>query len=237
MPETVAAIRDFIGSERSHLVVTADAASAVLARRDPLYADIIRRADLVTPDGFGIVWACRFLGSKLPDRICGVDLVPEIAKCCAYEKKSLYLLGGRPGVAESAASELKRRFPALEIAGCHHGYFDADGEATVVDAMARARPDVVVAAMGAPRQEKWLAENTAKIGARLGIGVGGSLDVLAGKAKRAPRWMQRLGIEWLWRVVRDPRRVRKVSMLPAFVWMVAAARLGRRSGDGSAGRS
>jgi N-acetylglucosaminyldiphosphoundecaprenol N-acetyl-beta-D-mannosaminyltransferase len=233
MPETISAIREFITSDTPHLVVTADAASAVLARRDRLYLDIVRKADLVTPDGTGIVLACRLLGEGARERICGVDLVPEIAQCCAYERRSLFLIGGRPGVAEEAARELKRRFPALQIAGCHHGYFDAESESGVVEMIARTRPDVLVAGMGAPKQEKWLAENAAAIGAKLAIGVGGSLDVLAGRSKRAPRWMQRAGIEWLWRFVSDPKRVRKVALLPAFCWIVLRGMVQRR-GKGSA---
>jgi N-acetylglucosaminyldiphosphoundecaprenol N-acetyl-beta-D-mannosaminyltransferase len=227
MQEVIGTIRGFLGSDTPHIVVTADAASAVIARRDKLYADIVRRADLVTPDGFGLLWACRLLGRSVPERICGVDLVPEIAKCCAYEKRSLFLLGGKPGVAERAAKELSRRFPSLCVCGTHHGYFDSLSDPQVIEAISLAAPDVLIVAMGAPRQEKWLRANIGKVGAKLGIGVGGSLDVISGSVRRAPRFMQRVGLEWLWRVVCDPRKLRKVALLPAFVYIVLMAKLQR----------
>ena len=218
MSEVEERIADFIRAGSPRQVITLNPEILYRAQQEPALLDLINGAALVTADGVGIVWAARLAGKLLPERVTGIDLMLRLAPRATREGWRIFLLGGAPGVAEEAAVRLKRQHPRLVIAGTHHGYFREDEEAEVVELIRRARPHLLFAGMGAPKQEQFIARNLKKLAVPEAMGVGGSFDVLAGRVKRAPRWLQRLHLEWLGRLFREPRRWRRMLILPRFAW-------------------
>lgn len=214
------AVRAFVSSGRPHFVVTADSSGLVLAQRDAQFRQIINSADLVTPDSFGILLGARKLGTPLPARVSGVDLAYRICQMAAEEGFSVFLLGAEPGVAEAAARKLQEAIPGLSVAGTYHGYFTPDEEPAVIARVRESGAKALLVAMGIPRQEKWIHAHLADLGVSVAIGVGGTLDVFSGRIKRAPLWMRRHGLEWVYRLARDPSKISKVASLPRFVWLV-----------------
>jgi N-acetylglucosaminyldiphosphoundecaprenol N-acetyl-beta-D-mannosaminyltransferase len=184
----------------------------------------------VTADGVGVILAARILGVPLTERVAGIDLALALAAEVARSGGRLFLFGGAPGVAEAAAAELQRRHPALRVTGTQHGYLGADDEPRVIERIREARPDVLFVALGAPRQERWIRRWRAELPVAIAIGVGGSLDVFAGRVARAPGWMQRAGLEWLYRALREPRRWSVIRTIPPLFVMAALERI-RRRGD------
>lgn len=220
MSDALRWVQEFIRQGVPRLVVTLDAGGLVLAARDREWAELLACADLVTPDSSGIVWALRRSGLAIQGRVAGCDMAGELCRLSQRHGYRLYLLGAAPGVAEKAARAMAASYPGCNIVGFDHGYFQASEEPGVLARIVEAKPDVLLVAMGMPRQEKWIARHRERLGVPVSIGVGGTLDVYAGVAKRAPRVLQRLGLEWLWRVARNPRKMRKVLSLPTFVILV-----------------
>ena len=170
-----------------------------------------------------MIYAAKILGRPLKGRVPGIDFAAALLGRAAGMGKRLYLLGAAPGVAEQAAVNLQAAYPGLVVCGVHDGYFQEDGP--VADAIRAARADIVFVCLGFPKQEKWIAANGEAAGARLYIGLGGSLDVFAGKVERAPESFQKLGLEWLYRLIRQPSRIGRMSKLPLFLVSAAGARL------------
>lgn len=222
--EALNRIEKFIEERTPRIVITADASGIVLAQKDPQWRDILLNADLVTPDSFGIIWASRKLGSPLSERVAGIDLVLELCALSASHGYRLFFLGGSPGVADKAAEKMKRRFPGIHIVGTEHGYFSEAEEFSLVERIRTAKPDVLFVAMGIPRQEKFIVKHLYEMAVPVSIGVGGSFDVLSGLIKRAPYFVQRMHLEWLWRLIMSPRKWRKVLTLPLFAWKVMTSR-------------
>lgn len=212
-------IARFVEEGAPHQVVTPDSSAVVRAQQDPEYMGILQSADLVTPDGAGLVWMAKVMGLPLWERVSGVDLMDHICELAAEKGYSVYLVGAAPGVAEAAAEKLNERHPGLTVAGVMHGYFGDNEEGEVVARIAAAKPDILFVALGVPRQEKWIRRHLDELGVPVAIGVGGSFDVISGRLKRAPLWMQRWGLEWLWRALREPSRLPRLLALPRFVWM------------------
>jgi len=228
MEGALARIDEFVAERSPHMVVTSDGPSIVRARDDPEYQAVVRGADMVTADGRGVVWMARVLGLPVTERVSGVDLMENICERAGERTYSVYLLGARPGVAEAAARALESRCPGLRVAGAHHGYFTPEEEPGVIRAVAGSRPDILFVAFGAPRQEKWIRRHLAELQVPVAIGVGGSFDVLAGRVARAPQWMQRTGLEWLYRMVREPSRLPRMWALPRLIWMTLREALKKR---------
>jgi len=182
--------------------------------------ELVRKADLVTADGEGIVWAGRVAGTPFPERVTGIDLMLRLMPQAAAEGWRIYLLGAAPGVAEAAAENLRRRHPGLQVVGTRHGYFQPAEDLAIVEEIKQAAPHLLFVALGAPKQEIWIDRYIDDIGPVVAMGVGGTFDVLAGRVVRAPRWMQRLKIEWLGRLVMEPSRWRRMVVLPRFAWLV-----------------
>ena len=198
---------------------------------NPGLLELANRADLVTADGEGIVWAGHMAGAPFPERVTGIDLMLALARRAAVEGWSVYLLGASPGVAEQAAENLRLRYPGLEVAGTYHGYFKPGEEAAVARRVREAGPQLLFVALGAPKQEQWVDRHIDGIGPVVAMGVGGSFDVVAGRVTRAPRWMRRLRIEWLGRLLREPSRWRRMLVLPRFAWLVLRAYRLERKGS------
>ena len=204
-------------------VITANPEFVMLCRNDRAIAEIARQADLVVPDGTGAVVAARLLGDPLPGRAPGRLLVDRLAALATERGLSMFLLGGATGVAERAADALRARHPSLRIAGTYAGSAEDDGD--VVPRVLAAAPDVLLVAFGMPKQERWIARNLERLNVRVVIGVGGSLDYLAGAAVPPPGIVHAIGLEWLWRLVRDPRRWRRQRVLPLFALLVLLRRI------------
>ena len=223
MDEAVDRALELLEQDGPHLVATPNPEIVQRANQDPEYAGILAKADLVIPDGIGVVYAAKILGRPLKGRVPGVDLASALMGRMAGTDKRLFLLGAAPGVAEQAAVNLRAAYPGLVICGTHDGYFKEDGP--VVDAIREARADVVFVCLGFPKQEKWAAAHGGAAGARLYIGLGGALDVFAGKVARAPEGFQKLGLEWLYRLIKQPSRIGRMAKLPLFLVSAAGARI------------
>jgi N-acetylglucosaminyldiphosphoundecaprenol N-acetyl-beta-D-mannosaminyltransferase len=233
MAGALAWVRARVRERRPGYVVTLNGALLVQAAHDPALRELVNAAGLVTPDGVGVLVAARILGVRLPERVAGIDLAVALCGEAEREGYRVFLLGGEPGVAARAADALRARYPGLVVVGARHGFFRSDEEPAVVEAIRAARPDVLLVALGAPRQERWMRRWLPELHVPVAIGVGGSLDVLAGRVPRAPAWMQRAGLEWLWRAAREPRRWAVVRTIPPLFLMALRERARRGRPDPS----
>jgi N-acetylglucosaminyldiphosphoundecaprenol N-acetyl-beta-D-mannosaminyltransferase len=223
MESALTAIDSFVAERGSHHVVTADASMFVMASEDAELHTIVDKADLVTPDGVGILWAAKRQGTPLHERVSGVDIVERLCARSAERGYRIFFLGAGPGVAELAANRMRDRYPGVCIVGTRDGFFAETDSDSIVEMICQSSPDILCVAMGIPRQEKWIAANRERLNTPILIGVGGTLDVLSGNIRRAPRWMQKMALEWLWRVLNNPRKISKVMLLPRFVTLVRKA--------------
>ena len=222
--EALERIAAFIAESRehgtSHQVVTANAEIIYRASQNDDMKAIINQAHMVTADGSGVVWASKQLGEPLAERVTGIDLVNSICAASAQRGWKLYILGSAPGVADTAAQNICAKYPGCNIIGTHHGYFDAAEEQNILAELRELKPDILFVALGAPKQEYWIAEHLAQLGIPVGMGIGGSMDVLSGNVKRAPEWMQKLSLEWLYRFLIQPTRFKRMLALPKFMLAV-----------------
>lgn len=224
MEEAMDRCRAFLEGERPRYVVTADTSGIVIAQQDAEYRRILNAADLVTPDSIGVVWASRRFGAPVPERVPGVDTMEALCALAAEEGRRVFLFGAAPGVADQAAENLVRKHPGLNVVGTRHGFFSADEEEDIVSTIRAARPDLLFVAFGIPKQEKWIAQHLPATGAKLAMGVGGSFDAFAGVVKRAPAPIRKIHMEWLWRTLSNPKKIRKAATLPRFALMVLRCR-------------
>ncbi len=224
-PEVLALFQRYVAEGRPRQIVTVNPEFVMTARTDPAFRDVLEAADLALPDGQGLLWAARLMGTRLRERVCGSDVVPAVAAMSAREGYSLFLLGAAPGVAEQAAAVLSARNPSLRIVGTFSGSPAAEEEDAIIARVRAARPDILFVAYGAPRQDRWIHRNLERLGVPVCMGVGGTLDFVAGVATRAPRWLRRMGLEWLHRLILQPWRWRRMMVLPRFAWLVFTTRL------------
>lgn len=224
--EAMKKAEELLNSSSGHYIVTANPEMIVAAQKDDEFRKIINNADLTLPDGFGLLLASRFLPGpeKLSGRVTGVDLVYKIAKIIAEYpvKRKIFFLGAREGVAKAAAEKLKKIFTGLEICGTFSGDAGEKGDRIAISIINQAKPDVLFIAYGAPKQEKWIARNLKKMpSVKLAIGVGGAFDIISGRIRRAPQWMRSAGLEWLWRLIQEPRRIGRIyNATIKFGWLV-----------------
>lgn len=225
MDGAVSYLRALLASGGSHRVVTLNLPMLGRAVQDDRFRSIVNSASLVTPDGMGVLLIGTILGTRFLERVAGVDLIDRLCALCAEDGWRVYLLGAAPGVAASAADILQRRHPGLQVTGTHHGYFRSDEEPLVVGRIRAANPHLLLAALGSPRQEEWLVTHLQATAAVVGIGVGGSFDVYGGRTRLAPEWIRRVGLEWAYRLLREPRRWRVMISLPFLVWLAVRERV------------
>lgn len=224
LAQAVDAAMERVRARRQGYVVTPNPEIVELCRKDETFMGIVNRAALVLPDGIGVIYAAKILGEQLCGKVAGIDFAENLAAAMAKEGMRLYLLGAKPGVAEKAGAKLCEKYPGLRIAGCHDGYFSDDQE--VVDAInAAGGADVVFVCLGAPKQEKFIAAHMEELHATLFCGLGGSLDVFAGEVKRAPDLFIKLGLEWFYRLLKQPSRIGRMMKLPKFLLVVIRERL------------
>lgn len=217
MDDAIVVLEQFINTPTPHLIATANAEMVMMAQQDHELADILNNADLVVPDGAGVVWAARFQGSVVPERVAGFDLVQRLLREASCRGYRVFMFGGAPGIVEKAETAARQRFANLQIVGTCHGFFTKATETAIVEKIRQAQPDILLVALGVPKQEKWLARNMQRLGVPVAIGVGGTFDVMAGTVKRAPVWMQRANLEWLYRLISQPQRAIRMMALPHFV--------------------
>ncbi len=228
--QTLELIEAFITSRQPYQLATVNPEFVVAAQKDAEFRQIINKAALALPDGIGLLKAARFLGTTpLPERVAGSDLVAKLADLSHRKGYRIYFLGAQPGVAEKAVEKLKVRYPNLQVAGCYAGSPSLEENEAIVQRILPTRPDILLVAYGAPRQDKWIARNLDRLQIPVCIGVGGSFDFIAGTARRAPMWLQRLGLEWLHRLLTQPWRWRRIwNAVPRFSWLVLRSKLAER---------
>lgn len=202
-------------TEGAHYVVTPNPEIVEACREDQEALEAVNGADLVLADGIGVVYGAKILGTPLKGRVPGIEFAQHLMGRMAQNGKSLFLLGAKPGVAEKAAERLQGQYPGLRVAGVHDGYFQEDGP--VLEAIRASGADVVFVCLGAPKQEKWMRRNGEATGAHLLVGLGGCLDVFSGEVRRAPYAFQKMGLEWLYRLAKNPSRVGRMMKLPLFL--------------------
>lgn len=226
LTETLALLPQWMAEPRLHQICTTNPEFVMAAQMDPQFRQILQQADLCLPDGIGLVWASRWLAWRrgerpLPERIPGSELIYHLADLCAQHQWRLFLLGAAPGVADETARRLQSRYPALPIAGVYAGSPNPTENEAIVQRINDSHADLLLVAYGAPQQDKWIARNRQTLyTVRLALGVGGAFDFVTGKAVRAPRWVQQLGLEWLHRLLHEPWRWRRMLALPRFAWRV-----------------
>ncbi|MDF2500699.1 MAG: tagA [Anaerosporomusa subterranea] len=224
MDEAVARVGEFIGEGCPKLVATANAEMVMLAQSDTKLAAVLASADLVVPDGAGVVWAARYSGQAVAERVAGFDLAQRLLALAAQSGYRVYFFGGSPGVAESAAVTAQQLYPGVRIVGIRNGFFQESDQTAIINEIRQASPHILLAALGVPKQEKWLHYHLSALGVPVCMGIGGTFDVMAGVATRAPRWMQQAGLEWLYRLLRQPQRLGRMMALPKFVLRVLSAK-------------
>lgn len=223
MDEAVDKALSLIQDRQSAYVVTPNPEIVWLCKGDTALRDIVSSAALVLPDGIGVVYGARILGRPLKGKVAGIDFAERVIARLAQAGGSIYLLGAKPGVAAQAAENLTKTYPGLVVAGTADGYFKEDGP--VVEKINAAQPDFLMVCLGAPKQELWMAANQDKLHVGLMAGLGGSLDVFAGTVERAPKSWQNLHLEWLHRLLKEPRRITRMIKLPLFIFAVIGQRI------------
>ena len=217
-----------LAEDRFHYVVTPNPEFILAAEKDQAFLDVLNSADLVLADGVGVVYSAKILGKPLKGRVPGIEFAADMLACLNGMGGRLYLLGAKPGVAQEAGRRILERYPDITLCGTHDGYFK-DEQAVLLE-VAAARPDLLFVCLGAPKQEKWMARWGKHTGARLAIGLGGALDVMAGAVERAPESWRKLGLEWAYRLKKEPQRAGRMAKLPLVLVKAAGERM--RSGRG-----
>lgn len=220
MAQAVAQVEGYMDERKNVLIATANAEMIMRATHDEELKNILNDAALVVPDGAGTVWAAHHLGYEMPERVAGFDLAQELMRIAPGKKQKVFFFGSAPGVAEKAKAKAEELYPGIEIVGTRDGYFKPEDEPAIIEEIKAAQPDLLLAALGVPKQEKWLNAHLKELGVPVAIGVGGTLDVMAGVMKRAPYWMQKAKLEWLFRGLLQPKRAGRLMALPKFVLKV-----------------
>ena len=222
MQEAVDAAYALQSEKRAAYVVTPNPEIVMCCREDAEAADAVSGAALTIPDGIGVIYGAKILKTPLKEKVPGCDFILALMDRMQAEERSVFLFGAKPGVAETAAENLRKQFPRLRFVGTNDGYFTDD--APIIEKINAASPDLLLVCLGAPKQEKWMHANAPKLNAGLMVGAGGSLDVYAGTAERAPLGWQKAGLEWLYRLLKEPKRIGRMMVLPKFMLTVCLKR-------------
>lgn len=216
MNDAVKKAEELVEKDGLSMIFTPNSEIILYASNNPGYTEVLNQADMVVPDGIGVVYGAKILGDKLEERVAGYDLVVNFFDVLAKKEKSVYLLGAKPGVAEVAAENLVKKYPGLKIAGTRDGYFKDEDDEKVIEEINKTSPDFLMVCIGFPKQENWIYKHRDKLNARLAIGAGGCIDVFAGNVQRAPEFYCKHGIEWLYRLIKQPSRFVRMLALPKF---------------------
>jgi len=211
-------LKEILEEVKIYTIMTPNPEMVMLANKNRELMTALKNADLVLPDGIGLIIASKVKRIGLKERVTGIDTMEKVLQISDENHLRIFLLGGKPGRAEKAIANIMARYPGIDAAGYHHGYFNDDENDTVISFINKYQPHVVFVCLGSPRQEVWIHKNREKLNVRIAMGAGGSVDVYAGEVKRAPVIYQKLGIEWLYRLMQEPARIRRMVVLPLFLW-------------------
>lgn len=213
--------------ERRHAyVVTPNPEIILESQKNEKLASAVKSADMVLPDGVGVIYASHILGTPIKNRIPGIDFASALMARISENGRKVFLLGAKPGVAELAGERLAERYPGLVICGVNDGYFEEEDTEFIIEKINSASPDLVLVCLGSPKQEIWMKNNAELLDVGLLIGLGGALDVYAGVVERAPRKWRSMGLEWLYRLIREPKRIKRMVKLPGVIVAAAWRRIG-----------
>lgn len=227
--DAIERIGALLGQPGCKQIATVNPEYVMLAGREPRLMALLERTALNVPDGMGIVWASRLLGRPLPGRVTGTDLLPRLCRLCEEKGYRIFFLGGGPGIADRAAAELMRRFPRLQVAGTSSSDPGSGANGATIAAINDSGADLLAVAYGCPKQDFWIERCAPELTTvKVAIGVGGALDFISGEVRRAPTPIRRAGFEWLFRLLREPSRWRRMLALPRFGWRVIASRSSRK---------
>ena len=222
--EALAILLGFLDGETNHILFTPNPEFVLEARKDHEFMDILNKGDLVVPDGVGIVLASRITGEKIKERVAGCDLILSLFDEIKDKERTIYFFGGKPGVAEKAKANMEEKYPGLIIIGCSDGYYDKKKERLIIREIQSLKPDILLVFNSFPKQEKWIYEHKKRLPVKLTAGLGGSIDVMAKTVKRAPAFMRKIGLEWFWRLLLQPSRIKRMYKLPLFFFRVILER-------------
>ncbi len=225
MNEAVKKAETFMSEDGFHSIFTPNSEIVMSAYKNERFKEIINSADMLTPDGIGLVYAAKILKNPLKERVAGFDLVMRLFENISKSGRRVYFFGSAPGVAEEAKKKIEEKFAGINICGTANGYFDKTREKEIIEEINFLKPDLLLVCLGSPKQESWITEHMDELGCRLAIGVGGTLDVISGKAKRAPDIFIKLGLEWFYRLLKQPSRIGRMMALPKFLFTVIGKRL------------
>ncbi len=225
MQEAVSLIQSWVEGDSIHAVYTPNSEIIMQAQRNHELKSILNDAGLLIPDGAGVVLASKILKTPLVEKVSGVDLAKNLFKISSGKNISCFILGGRPGVAEMAAVNIMAAYGKVKVKGYAHGYFKPEEEAFVIERINRVKPDILLVGLGAPMQEFWIHRNMYRLSCKVCIGIGGSIDIFAGKITLTPEFIRKAGFEWLHRLIRDPRRFKRMMDLPRFMLLTYKKRL------------
>lgn len=214
--EAADCIMRFFDEDKFHAVFTPNSEIIMHAYKNAEFADLLNRAELLTADGIGVVYASRLLKKPINERAAGYDIARQVLQKMNYTDHKLFLFGGKPGVAEEAKKRLLKDYPELNIVGMRNGYFKPEEENGIVEEINNSGADIVFVCLGAPKQEEWIDRNRGKLNVRVAMGIGGSLDVFAGRVERAPEFFCKTGLEWFYRLCKEPWRIGRMMELPKF---------------------
>ncbi len=217
MQDAVDIIRKWVEGDTLHAVYTPNSEIIMQAQRNPELKSILNDAGLLIPDGAGVVLASKILKTPLKEKVSGVDLAKNLFKAFSGKSTGFFILGGEPGVADMAAVNIIAEFGRVNIKGYAHGYFKPEEEAALIEQINRVKPDILLVGLGAPKQELWIHRNMYRLSCKVCIGIGGGIDIFAGKVSLTPEFIRKAGFEWLHRLIREPRRYKRMMDLPRFM--------------------
>lgn len=228
LDESTNKVEEFLKDEGLKTIYTPNTEIIMACKEDKKLRDIVNSGDLIIPDGIGLIYASNIKKKPLKERVTGFDLSIKILEIANREGYSLYLLGGKEGIAKKAGEKIKEKYPNINIVGYHHGYFkgshlgekDHPEELAIIDEICEKKPDIIFVGLGFPKQEIWIHENKERLPAKVIIGNGGTMDILSGNIKRAPEIFQKLGLEWFYRLIKEPSRIKRQLVLPKFMIQV-----------------
>ncbi|GMQ60190.1 WecB/TagA/CpsF family glycosyltransferase [Vallitalea sediminicola] len=217
MSKAVNKVIEYTNSDKKYKIYTPNPEFVMAANQDEEFRNILNQGDLVIPDGIGIVIASKIMKKSITERVAGYDLLQNVFNKIKGTDKTVYFFGASKGVALQAANKMKEIHKGLNVVGIHDGYFDEKEEQKIMDTINSLQPDLLLVGLGAPKQEKWISKNINNLNVKVALGVGGSFDGMAGIVKRAPEIYQKLGLEWFYRLIKQPTRIKRMIKLPMFL--------------------
>ncbi|MBQ8605347.1 MAG: WecB/TagA/CpsF family glycosyltransferase [Clostridia bacterium] len=219
MDEAVKQLSGYLDTQDAHIVVTPNAEIIKMCAEDKAFCETVNKASFISPDGVGVLYAAKVLGTPIQEKIAGCDLGFNLLFECAKKGKGVFLFGAKPGAAEIAAENLKQKVPGLIVSGTRDGYFKDEDTDDIIKQINDSGAAMLWVCLGAPKQENWMAQNKDKLRVGVMLGLGGSIDVYAGNVKRAPKWMIKMKLEWLYRLIKEPWRFSRMIKIPSVLFI------------------